>query len=157
MCWMVENKYDTIFSTLLSKHASKSCWGKVRCVASHFNTTVMLEPVGNVEVAVYRLDASQRLYLYFDIQYLPPLLITSWTDLSVSCNAAFTLSLSLLSPGAAIILLWLHLALHPPLHPLALPSQRPGLSECQSGLPTAAITIPPSNSPFHFLTCWSWE
>lgn len=52
------------------------------------------------------------------------------------------------SPGPAVILLQLCLLPAPPPPPNNPPlSQWPGLSGCQSGLPTAAITIPPPTHP----------
>lgn len=54
-------------------------------------------------ICIYLLTYRALKIIY--LQYLPPFLTTSWTDFSVSCHAAFTLSLSLLSPGAAITLL----------------------------------------------------
>lgn len=63
-------------------------------------------------------------------------------------TAAFSFLLSISSPGPAVTFLPLHLPPPPSsILPLPLPSQRPGLSGCQSGLPTAAITIPPPTHP----------
>lgn len=120
-----KQKWNNIFTFVKPTITSKSFWGEIRGVASDFNTTVMPEPVGTGEVAVYSpvcihlltYGALQAIHL----QYLPPLLITSS---SVSLYAAFTSPLSPFSPGAAITLLplHLHLPLHPPLPspPLAL-------------------------------------
>ena len=67
---MVEHKYDTIFSLLLSQQLHLNLVEERSFVAHNINRTVMLEATGNVDMAVYSLDASQRLdllYLTFDI------------------------------------------------------------------------------------------
>lgn len=142
-----KQKWNNIFTFVKPTITSKSFWGEIRGVASDFNTTVMPEPVGTGEVAVYSpvcihlltYGALQAIHL----QYLPPLLITSS---SVSLYAAFTSPLSPFSPGTAITLLPLHL--HLPLHP-PLPSPGP-----LSGLAFLSVNqaCPQQPLPFHLPT-----